>query len=114
MSNKVVFLALMSSLHELRRRSPRCRTNTNPPVSAATKQRKTAALKFTFPDSPTCMYSLEVDVLLQLPSQVDLSAVLAHRPIVHQEEVGMQAVENVQFAERVQQRLIRSDNLQRG
>lgn len=53
-------------------------------------------------------------MLLELPSQVDFRAVLAHRPIIHQEEMGMQTVENVQFAERVQQRLIRSNNLWRG
>lgn len=51
-------------------------------------------------------------MLLQVPPQVDFSAVLAHRPIIHQEEMGMQIVENIEFAERVQQRLIRSDNLQ--
>lgn len=59
------------------------------------------------------MYSLEVDVLLQVPPQLDLSTVFAHRPIIHQEEMRMQIVENVQLAERIQQRLIRSDNLQR-
>lgn len=60
------------------------------------------------------MYSLEVDVLLKLPPQVDLCTVLAHRPIIHQEEMRMQIVENVQFAQRVQQCLIRSYDLQGG
>ena len=41
------------------------------------------------------MYSLEVDVLLQVPAQFDLSTVLAHRPIIHQEEMRMEIVENV-------------------
>lgn len=78
------------------------------------QSKKTAVLKFKVQVLLTCVYSLEVDVLLQLTSQVDLSAVLAHRPIIHQEEMGMQIVENVKFAERVQQRLIRSNNLQCG
>lgn len=50
-------------------------------------------------------------MLLQLPPQVDLGAVLAHRAVVHQQEVRVQVVENVEFAERVQQRLVRSDDL---
>lgn len=58
------------------------------------------------------MYSLEVDVLFQVSSQLDLSTVLAHGPIIHQKEMGMQVVENVEFAERVQQCLIWSNNLQ--
>lgn len=53
-------------------------------------------------------------MLLQVPPQLDLGAVLAHRPVVHQQEMGMQVVEHVQFAERVQQRLVRSHDLQRG
>lgn len=57
------------------------------------------------------MDPLQVDVLLQLPSQVDLSAVLAHRPIVHQQKVGVETVENVQLAEWIQQRLVGSDDL---
>lgn len=60
------------------------------------------------------MYFLEVDMLLQFPPQCDFSAILSHRPIIHKEEMGMQAVENVQFAERIQQCLIRSNNLQCG
>lgn len=48
------------------------------------------------------MYSLEVDVLFQVPTKLDLSTVLAHRPIINQEEMGMQVVENVKFAERIQ------------
>lgn len=59
----------------------------------------------------TCVYSLEIDVLLQVPPQLDLSTVLAHCSIIHQEEMGMEVVENVQFAERVQQGLIWSDYL---
>lgn len=43
----------------------------------------------------TRMYPLEVDVFLQLPSQVDLGAVLAHSPVVHQQEMGMKTVENI-------------------
>lgn len=43
----------------------------------------------------TGMYFLEVDMLLQFPPQFDFSAILSHRPIIHQEEMGMQAVENV-------------------
>lgn len=53
-------------------------------------------------------------MLLELPTQVDLGAVLAHRAVVHQEEVRMKAVEDVELAERVEQRLVRSDDLQRG
>lgn len=53
-------------------------------------------------------------MLLQLPTQVDLGAVLAHRAIVHQEEVRVKAVEDVELAERVEQRLVRSDDLQGG
>lgn len=41
------------------------------------------------------MYSLEIDVLLQVPAQFDLSAVLAHCPIIHQEEMGMETIENI-------------------
>lgn len=54
--------------------------------------RDTVALKKVF---LTCVYSLEVDVLLQVSPQLDLGAVPAHCPIVHQEEMGMQIVENV-------------------
>lgn len=53
-------------------------------------------------------------MLLELPTQVDLGAVFAHRAIVHQKEVRMKAVEDVELAERVEQRLVRSDDLQRG
>lgn len=60
------------------------------------------------------MYFLEVDMLLQFPPQCYFSAILSHRPIIHKEEMGMQAVENVQFAERIQQCLIWSNNLQCG
>lgn len=58
-------------------------------------QHNGAAVHVWRPLSLTRMDPLEVDVFLQLPSQVDLSAVLAHRPIVHQQEVGMETVENV-------------------
>lgn len=53
-------------------------------------------------------------MLLQFPPQCYFSAILSHRPIIHKEEMGMQAVENVQFAERIQQCLIWSNNLQCG
>lgn len=53
-------------------------------------------------------------MLLELPTQVDLGAVFAHRAIVHQKEVRMKAVEDVELAERVEQRLVRSDDLRRG
>lgn len=53
-------------------------------------------------------------MLLELPPQVDLGAIFAHRAIVHQEEVRMKAVEDVELAEGVEQRLVRSDDLQRG
>lgn len=43
----------------------------------------------------TGMYFLEVDMLLQFPPQCYFSAILSHRPIIHKEEMGMQAVENV-------------------
>lgn len=52
-------------------------------------------------------------MLLQVSSQLDLSAVLADCSIIHQEQMRMEVVENVEFAEWVQQGLIGSDYLQR-
>lgn len=48
------------------------------------------------------MYSLEVDMLFEISTQLDLSTIFAHRPIIDQKKMGMQVVENVQFAERVE------------
>lgn len=41
-------------------------------------------------------------MLFQISAQLDLSTVLAHCPIIDQKKMGMQVVENVEFAERVQ------------
>lgn len=38
-------------------------------------------------------------MLLELPTQVDLGAVFAHRAVIHQEEVRVEAVEDVELAE---------------
>lgn len=84
------------SVHYLRRRSPHCFSRSKViRYDLLVLWNPSELLKFMFLLSLTRMYSLKVDVLLQVPPQIDLSAVLAHCPIIHQEEMGMQIVENV-------------------
>lgn len=59
------------------------------------------------------MDPLQVNVLLQLSPQVDLRPVLAHRPIIHQDEVRVETVEHVQLAQGVQQGLVWGHHLHR-
>lgn len=60
----------------------------------------------------TAVYSLQREVLFQVPPERHLISILAHSAIVGQDEVGMHAVESGELAERVSQRLVQAHHLQ--
>lgn len=59
----------------------------------------------------TCVDFLQRDMLLQLPAEANLSAVLSTRPVISKDEVGVAAVQDWQLAERVGHCLIRPGHL---
>lgn len=75
---------------------PELREDLQPVLAACEGHKQKGAAAYVCRLLPlTRMYPLQVDVFLQLPSQVDLGAVPAHRPVVHQEEMGMKTVESI-------------------
>ena len=59
----------------------------------------------------TAVYFLQREVLLQVPPELHLIAILAHSAIIGQDEVGVHAVECGEFAEGVAQGLVQAHHL---
>lgn len=60
----------------------------------------------------TAVYSLQREVLFQVPPERHLISIFAHSAVVGQDEVGMHAVECGELAEWVSQHLVQAHHLQ--
>lgn len=60
----------------------------------------------------TAVYFLQREVLFQVPPELHLIPILAHSPIIGQDEVGMHTVECSELAEGVSQGLVQAHHLQ--
>lgn len=59
----------------------------------------------------TAMYFLQREVLFQVPPELHLISILAHGPVIGQDEVGVHAVECGELAEGVAQSLVQAHHL---
>lgn len=59
----------------------------------------------------TAVYFLQREVLFQIPPELHLISILAHSPIIRQDEVGMHAVECGKLAKGVAQSLVQAYHL---
>lgn len=59
----------------------------------------------------TAVYFLQREVLLQVPSELHFISILAHSPIIRQDEVRVHAVECCELAEGVTQSLVQAHHL---
>ena len=57
------------------------------------------------------MNSLLINSFFKFSSKSDFCSILSNSAIIHQYEMGMQIIQNIQFAQRVQQSFVRSNHL---